>query len=79
VGVVLDANALVTAERRGQTVPEILSQFRTAWGDTEIVLSVVTIVELAHGIQRAKSLAQRERREVFLEELLATLTVYPSP
>ena len=77
MGVVLDTSALVTAERRGHSVPEILSQFRTTWGETEIVLSVVTIAELAHGIERAKLATHRQLREVFLEELLATLAVYP--
>ncbi len=77
MGLILDTSAIVTAERRGHSVPEILGQVREAWGDTEIGLSVVTIVELTHGIQRARLEAQRQRREAFVAELMATLTVHP--
>ena len=77
MGLILDTSAIVTAERRGHSVPRILAQVREAWGDTEIGLSVVSIVELTHGIQRAKLEAQRQRREAFVAELMATLTVHP--
>lgn len=40
-------------------------------------LSAVTIVELTHGIQRAKLEAQRQRRQAFVEEVRAALTVHP--
>jgi tRNA(fMet)-specific endonuclease VapC len=37
----------------------------------------VTIVELTHGIQRAKLEAQRQRRHAFVQELRAAMTVHP--
>ena len=77
MGLILDTSALVTAERRGQSVPGILAQVREACGETEIGLSVVTIVELTHGVQRAKLEAQRQRREAFVAELMATVAVHP--
>jgi predicted nucleic acid-binding protein len=77
VGLILDTSAIITAERRGQSVPRILAQLRETWGETEVGLSVVTVVELTHGVQRAKLDAQRQRREAFVEELMATLTLYP--
>jgi hypothetical protein len=40
-------------ERRSQTVRQILEQFKADYGEIEIGLSVVTIVELTHGVQRA--------------------------
>jgi predicted nucleic acid-binding protein len=39
--------------RRGHIVRQILEQFKSDYGETEIGLSVVTIVELIHGVQRA--------------------------
>jgi predicted nucleic acid-binding protein len=48
-----------------------------ALGETAVGLSAVTIVELTHGIQRAKLEAQRLRRQVFVQELRATVTVHP--
>jgi len=77
VGLILDTRPLVTAERRGPSVPRILAQVGEAWGETEIGLSVITIVELTHGIQRAKLEAQRQQREAFVADPMATLTVYP--
>lgn len=77
MGLILDTSALVTAERRGQSVPRILAQVREAVGETEIGLSVITIVELTHGIQRARLEAHRQRREAFVTELMATVTAHP--
>jgi tRNA(fMet)-specific endonuclease VapC len=77
VGLILDTSAIVTAERRGRSIPQILTQVREAWGETEIGLSAVTLVELVHGIQRARLEVQRQRRNAFVEELIATVTVHP--
>ena len=77
MGLILDTSAIVTAERRGRSVPQILAQVREAWGETEIGLSAVTLAELVHGSQRAKLEAQRQRRNAFVEELMATVTVHP--
>jgi predicted nucleic acid-binding protein len=59
VGLIVDTSTLITAERRGHSVPEILEQLQNAWGEAEVDLSAVTIVELTHGIQRAKLDGQR--------------------
>ena len=77
MGLILDTSTLVTAERRGQSIPEILEQVRNACGENEVGLSVVTIVELTHGIQRAKFEAQRQRRRVFVQDLRAAIAVHP--
>jgi tRNA(fMet)-specific endonuclease VapC len=68
---------LVTAERRGHSVADILEQIRRAWGEGSAALSAVTIVEFAHGIERAKTGAQRQRRQTFLQELRAAMRVHP--
>jgi hypothetical protein len=44
VGPILDSSVVIAAERRGHTVLQILEQFRSDYGETEIGLSVVTIV-----------------------------------
>jgi len=53
VGLILDSSVVIAGERQGRTVRQILGEFRTAYGDTGIGLSVVTVAELAHGIQGA--------------------------
>jgi tRNA(fMet)-specific endonuclease VapC len=42
----------------------------------EIGLSVVTVVELVHGIQRAKDQQRRMRRQAFVDELMRDVPVY---
>jgi tRNA(fMet)-specific endonuclease VapC len=58
-------------------VPGILKRVRAAHGETESGVSAVTIVELTHGIYRAKNDRDRERRRAFTEELCRAMTVHP--
>ena len=55
VGLILDSSVVIAGERRGHTIRQILEQFKFGYGEIEIGLSVVTVVELVHGIQRADS------------------------
>jgi len=77
VGLILDTSVIIKAERRGHSVAEILAQIRATHGETEIGVSVVTIAELTHGVQRAKLEAQRHRSQAFVDDVLAAITVYP--
>lgn len=79
MGLILDSSVIITAERRGETVERLIEGILTATGDQDAALSAVGLTELIHGIYRAQNSAQRLRREAFLEELLADLTVYPTP
>ena len=77
MGLILDTSIIITGERRGLTVPQILRQVRETWGETEIGLSAVTIAELTHGIQRAQLEAQRVRQQAFVDEVMETVKVHP--
>jgi len=77
VGLILDSSIVIVAERRGDTVEKMIEGIMRATGDQEAALSSVGLTELIHGIYRAKTPAQRLRRQSFLNELLADLTVYP--
>jgi predicted nucleic acid-binding protein len=55
MGVILDSSILIAGERRRDSVWEILERVESACGKTVSALSVVTAVELTHGIYRAKS------------------------
>ena len=46
-------------------------------GNTEIAISVVTLVELAHGAARADTPARRAKRQQFIQELLTALPIHP--
>jgi predicted nucleic acid-binding protein len=77
VGIVLDSTVLIAAERAGQNPRGVIENMLVRVGDTEATLSVITVVELAHGIQRANSAARQVARERFLNELLNEISVEP--
>jgi tRNA(fMet)-specific endonuclease VapC len=77
VGIVLDSSVLIAAEREGKNPRQVIEEIAAGLGDTEATLSVVTVTELAHGIERADSVARRTTRERFLQELLSEISVEP--
>jgi predicted nucleic acid-binding protein len=77
MGIIFDSSILSSAERGGEGVRQILMRVQSSHGETEAGLSVVTIVELTHGIYRAKSDSDRERRRLFTDELCRDVVVHP--
>ena len=77
MGLILDSSVLIAGERRGETVRQVIDRVRAACGDAESALSVVSIVELTHGIYRAKTDIDRKRRETFVQELSRDMIVHP--
>ena len=53
MGVILDSSVLVRAERQGNNARQVLTAFSSQFGNTEIALSVISLLELAHGAARA--------------------------
>ena len=77
MGVILDSSILIAGERRRDSVWEILERVEAVSGKTAAALSAVTAMELTHGIYRAKTDADRKRRETFVEELFQAVAVHP--
>jgi predicted nucleic acid-binding protein len=77
MGLILDSSILIAGERDGETVQAILLRVQGSQGEIEAGLSAVTVVELTHGIYRAKSDTHRDRRRAFTEELCRDMTVHP--
>jgi tRNA(fMet)-specific endonuclease VapC len=73
VGTLIDSSVLVGAERRAPDLDTAL----VAHADEPVGIAAITASELLHGIHRAASAAQRQRRETFVERLLAALPVLP--
>jgi predicted nucleic acid-binding protein len=46
-------------------------------GDEGIAVSVLTVLELAHGITRADTTERRQRRQRFLDDLLTGVPIQP--
>jgi predicted nucleic acid-binding protein len=49
----LDSTAVVSAEREGKNARQLLESVAMQTGDDGIAVSVLTVLELAHGITRA--------------------------
>ncbi len=79
MGLILDSTILIAAERRGDTVERLIERVVEVAGDQEAALSAVGLTEFVHGIYRASAVDVRQRRQAYLDELLANLTVYPFP
>ena len=77
MGLILDSSIVIAAERRGDTVADLLKQIVAATGDQEAALSSVGLTELVHGIYRAQTPEIRTRRESFIQELLRDVEVFP--
>lgn len=77
MGVILDSSVVIDAERRGETVGLLVERIIQSTGDQEAALSAVGLTEIVHGIYRAPTREIRSRRQAFLDELLADLTIYP--
>lgn len=55
----------------------MLAAILTKVGNTEIAISVVTLIELAHGAARADTPQRRAKRKEFIQELLTALPIHP--
>jgi predicted nucleic acid-binding protein len=76
MGVILDSSVLVAAERQGHNAREVLTAVSSQLGDTEIGLSAITLLELAHGAARANTPERKAKREQFIDELIQAVPVY---
>ena len=77
MGLMLDSTAAVAAERQGKNARQLLEAVALETGDEGIAVSVLTVLELAHGITRADTAERRERRQRFLDELLTGVPIQP--
>jgi predicted nucleic acid-binding protein len=73
----LDSTAAVAAERQGKNARQLLESAALETGDEGIAVSVVTVPELAHGVTRADTPERHERRQRFLDDLLAGVPIQP--
>jgi predicted nucleic acid-binding protein len=77
MGLILDSSVLITGERQGQNARQMLAAISGATGNTEIAISVVTLIELAHGAARADTPQRKAARHQFIQELLTALPIHP--
>jgi tRNA(fMet)-specific endonuclease VapC len=77
MGLVLDSGVLIAAERDARPVSELLATLEQVHGETEIVLSSITVIELEHGVHRANSPQVTRKRRDYLDTIYAAIPVEP--
>ncbi len=77
MGLILDSSVLVAVERQGKNARSVLAAISAEVGETDVAISVVTLIELAHGAARADTPERKEKRERFIQELLTALPIHP--
>jgi predicted nucleic acid-binding protein len=76
VGLILDTSLLIAAERRSIAPKEFFLEISAPRGPEILALSAISVVELTHGIYRAKSETDRQRRRTFASELFDFITIH---
>ncbi len=71
MGTLIDSSVLIAAERLD------LDDALHADAEEPVGIASITASELLHGVHRAATTAQRQRRDAFVEQLLAALPVFP--
>ena len=77
LGVVLDSSIVIEAERQQLDAARFLRHIAGQLGEREAALCAISVAEPAHGIHRADTAARRQARRAFLDDLKATVPVYP--
>jgi tRNA(fMet)-specific endonuclease VapC len=76
MGIILDSSVLVAAERQGQNARQALTSIAGKTAESEIGISVISLIELAHGAARANTAERKAKRHKFIEELQTALPVH---
>jgi tRNA(fMet)-specific endonuclease VapC len=76
MGLIVDSSDAISSERLGLTAYQMVERIARLGGDEEIALSVISGLELAHGVARADNPQRRAKRQRFLDDLLAEIPVH---
>jgi tRNA(fMet)-specific endonuclease VapC len=77
MGLILDSSVLIAEERKGQTARQALTQISTYTGENQIAVSVITLMEMAHGLARANTPQRKATRQQFLTDVIQSIPVHP--
>jgi predicted nucleic acid-binding protein len=77
MGLILDSSTLVAVERKGKNARQVLADISDKIGETDVAISVVTLIELAHVAARADTPERKAKRQEFIQELLTVLPNHP--
>jgi predicted nucleic acid-binding protein len=77
MGLIPDSSILIAADRKGKNARNTLAEIALQAAGEDVVVSVVTLMELAHGIAHANTPERKATRQQFLNELIAAVPVHP--
>ena len=77
LGLILDSSVIIAAERERLDVTRFLKHIASRIGEREAALCAISVAELAHGIHRANTAERRMARRAFLDDLKASVPIYP--
>lgn len=77
MGIILDSSVLIAMERKDKNGKQALTELYHSFAGEEIALSVISVLELAHGIERADSPTRQLHRQEYLHQLTSTLNIHP--
>ena len=76
MGLILDSSVLISVERQGRNARQALAEIALRAAGEDVAVSVVTLIELAHGVARANTPQRKAARRQFLNELMTALPIH---
>jgi predicted nucleic acid-binding protein len=67
---------LIAAERKGRNARQALMDIASHVSGEDVAVSVITLIELAHGVARSNTPERKVTRQQFLNELMMALPVH---
>lgn len=73
MGIIFDSSEIIALERNRGMVESLI----TGREEEPFGISVVTVAELLHGVERADNETRRLRRQAFVEKVIELLPIFP--
>jgi len=73
MGIIIDSSEIIALERKRGDVDELISGRE----NEPFGISVVTVAELLHGVERADTEARRLKRQAFVEKVIELFPIFP--
>jgi predicted nucleic acid-binding protein len=77
MGLVLDASVVIAAERQAKPIGDVLLEIEQQHGETEVILSSITVMEIEHGFYRADTSERAKRRRDYLDTVITAIPTEP--
>ena len=73
MGIIFDSSIIIALERKRDQVADLIAGRE----DEPFGISVITVAELLHGVERADTEGRKIRRKAFVEKVIDFFPVYP--